>query len=94
MQEELLHSICTAGPPGGSIRLQCCPRNLEKWLAVSFMSPLVMHCIACHISRSFTITMTMLHCSRKADHQAPHVVHCMFMAIAKIHCTVLLLLIA
>ncbi|DBA93670.1 TPA: hypothetical protein ACH3X3_013742 [Trebouxia sp. C0006] len=32
-KEELLHSICTAGSPGGSIRLQCCPRSLEKWLA-------------------------------------------------------------
>ncbi|KAL0032338.1 hypothetical protein WJX79_005830 [Trebouxia sp. C0005] len=38
-KEELLHSICTAGSPGGSIRLQCCPRSLEKWLAAHLPEP-------------------------------------------------------
>ena len=30
-----MSSICDAGAPNGSVRLQCYPRDLEDWLGVS-----------------------------------------------------------
>ena len=61
LQEELLSSICKAGPPGKAVRVQCFPRDLENWLGVRTSGALVhAHNVAQH-SAVFEVQTTVQH---------------------------------